>query len=401
MELKSKQLDFINKHFSLLVLVLASGAFFLTNIILKEHLSSENYGLYSIFITYISLLSSFGMLGLEQVIMRNSKILSDKVIISKNLLIPIILSILFVSILGSYLFINNYNISATYIFLSIITLLVILTKLISNLFRLLSMFTFSQIALNLWKLALFLVLLILIFRGESINIKDINSIIFLLLVVTMFMVFFIIRRVKFSHTISIESFFSQAFLFLLSLGTISLINYGDRFFIESRFGLDELGSYFFFINLFLFPFTLLQSYVGFKELISFKLLYNHSLLVKKLNQILRYSILFAIFLFVVAFLIDFFGFYKIDLLKNLQMIVLFLILGIIKVIYSIFSSAMGAICDNKMLYKTNMYSIISILLLIPVIYYYATTITITIMFLIVLWIIRCIIWYKQLSSFEN
>ena len=401
MELKSKQLDFINKHFSLLVLVLASGAFFLTNIILKEHLSSENYGLYSIFITYISLLSSFGMLGLEQVIMRNSKILSDKVIISKNLLIPIILSILFVSILGSYLFINNYNISATYIFLSIFTLLVILTKLISNLFRLLSMFTFSQIALNLWKLALFLVLLILIFRGESINIKDINSIIFLLLVVTMFMVFFIIRRVKFSHTISIESFFSQAFLFLLSLVTISLINYGDRFFIESRFGLDELGSYFFFINLFLFPFTLLQSYVGFKELISFKLLYNHSLLVKKLNQILRYSILFAIFLFVVAFLIDFFGFYKIDLLKNLQMIVLFLILGIIKVIYSIFSSAMGAICDNKMLYKTNMYSIISILLLIPVIYYYATTITITIMFLIVLWIIRCIIWYKQLSSFEN
>ena len=401
MELKSKQLDFINKHFSLLVLVLASGAFFLTNIILKEHLSSENYGLYSIFITYISLLSSFGMLGLEQVIMRNSKILIDKVIISKNLLIPIILSILFVSILGSYLFINNYNISATYIFLSIFTLLVILTKLISNLFRLLSMFTFSHIALNLWKLALFLVLLILIFRGESINIKDINSIIFLLLVVTMFMAFFIIRRVKFSHTISIESFFSQAFLFLLSLVTISLINYGDRFFIESRFGLDELGSYFFFINLFLFPFTLLQSYVGFKEIISFKLLYNHSLLVKKLNQILRYSILFAIFLFVVAFLIDFFGFYKIDLLKNLQMIVLFLILGIIKVIYSIFSSAMGAICDNKMLYKTNMYSIISILLLIPVIYYYATTITITIMFLIVLWIIRCIIWYKQLSSFEN
>ena len=111
MGLKSKQLDFINKHFSLLVLVLASGAFFLTNIILKEHLSSENYGLYSIFITYISLLSSFGMLGLEQVIMRNSKILRDKVIISKNLLIPIILSILFVSILGSYLFINNYNIS--------------------------------------------------------------------------------------------------------------------------------------------------------------------------------------------------------------------------------------------------------------------------------------------------
>ena len=83
------------------------------------------------------------------------------------------------------------------------------------------------------------------------------------------------------------------------------------------------------------------------------------------------------------------------------MILMLLVLGVVKMVYSLLSSAMGAICDNKMLFKINLYSIISILILIPVIYYYSSTITITIMFLIVLWFIRCVIWYKQLLLYEN
>jgi len=190
-------------------------------------------------------------------------------------------------------------------------------------------------------------------------------------------------------------------IFLLSLITISLINFGDRFFIESRFGLEELGYYFFFINLFLFPFVLFQSYIGFKEIVSFKLSYNHNLLVQKLKSILKYSILFGIFLLSFSFFVDYLEFYSIDLFENLEMILMLIVLGVVKMVYSLLSSAMGAICDNKMLFKINLYSIISILILIPVIYYYSSTITITIMFLIVLWFIRCVIWYKQLLLYEN
>ena len=164
MGLENRFIDLCNKHFSLLVLGGGSASFFLINIILKDYLNAENYGLYSIFITYISLLSSFGLLGFEQVIIRNAKITSNKIILSKSILIPIIFSSLFVSILGSYLFINNYNISISLILLISITFLVILTKIIFNLFRLMSKFTFSQIALNFWKLSLFFVLLILVLR---------------------------------------------------------------------------------------------------------------------------------------------------------------------------------------------------------------------------------------------
>jgi len=399
--LENRFIDLCNKHFSLLVLGGGSASFFLINIILKDYLNAENYGLYSIFITYISLLSSFGLLGFEQVIIRNAKITSNKIILSKSILIPIIFSSLFVSILGSYLFINNYNISISLILLISITFLVILTKLIFNLFRLMSKFTFSQIALNFWKLSLFFVLLILVLRKNVVNLEDVITTVFWSLVITMFMMFGLFKKVKFRSNLKVKRIFSQAILFLLSLITISLINFGDRFFIESRFGLEELGYYFFFINLFLFPFVLFQSYIGFKEIVSFKLSYNHNLLVQKLKIILKYSILFGIFLLSFSFFVDYLEFYSIDLFENLEMILMLLVLGVVKMVYSLLSSAMGAICDNKMLFKINLYSIISILILIPVIYYYSSTITITIMFLIVLWFIRCVIWYKQLLLYEN
>ena len=356
MELRSKFLDLVTKHFSLLVLVGASASFFLTNIILKDYLNAQNYGLYSIFITYISLLSSFGLLGLEQVIIRNAKIFSGKIIINKSVLIPMILSVLLVSVLGSYLFLDNYQISVTYIFLIFVTFLVILAKLIFNLFRLLSKFILSQVALNLWKITLFLIVLILIFIENNIFLENIINTIFFSLVATMFMILWLFKKIKFVSNLKIKRIFSQAILFFLSLITISLINFGDRFFIESRFGLEELGNYFFFINLFLFPFVLFQSYVGFKELVSFKLSYNHSLLVHKLKKILKYSIFFGISLFLAAFLIDYLDLYCINLFDNFEMIVMLIILGIVKMVYSLLSSAMGAICNNKMLYKINLHS---------------------------------------------
>ena len=401
MELKNKLINLLNKHFSLLILGTASLSFFLTNIILKDYLSSENYGLYSIFITYISLLSSFGLLGFEQVIIRTASIFSDKIIISNKLLAPIIISALLVAVLGSFLFINNYNLLVSHTFLFFITLLVVITKLFFNLFRLLSQFTFSQLVLNFWKFGLFIVLLILIFSRNIIILEDIIMIIFIFLIMSMFMVFVLYNKVQFRPILSSNKVFSQAGLFLLSLVTISLINFGDRFFIESRFGLQDLGDYFFFINLFLFPFTLFQSYVGFKEIVNFKLSYNQDLLAEKLKKIFKYSLIFGVFLFILSFLIDYFDVYHIKLIENSSMIILLIILGIVKMVYSLLSSAMGAICNNQMLFKINLYSIISILILCPFIYYYSTTITITILFLIVLWLIRCVIWYKQLLSFEN
>ena len=121
MVLQNNFFSLLRKHLSLLVLGITSISFFLTNIILKDHLSLDDYGLYSLFITYISLISSFGLLGFEQVILRNSTILSNKIIISSYLKLPIILSVILVAFLASYIFLINYNISVDYFWLIVFT----------------------------------------------------------------------------------------------------------------------------------------------------------------------------------------------------------------------------------------------------------------------------------------
>ena len=220
MVLQNNFFSLLRKHLSLLVLGITSISFFLTNIILKDYLSLDDYGLYSLFITYISLISSFGLLGFEQVILRNSTILSNKIIISSYLKLPIILSIILVAFLASYIFLINYNISVDYFWLIVFTTLVILVKLIFNLFRLLSSFVLSQISLNLWKFLLFTSVLVLISSNDIVILDEIYLIIIFSLLITIFMFFLLFKRVKFSLSIKIDKLFSQASFFLLSLITI-------------------------------------------------------------------------------------------------------------------------------------------------------------------------------------
>lgn len=391
----------IKKHFSLLILGVFSVSFFLTNILLKDYLKAGDYGIYSLLITYISIVSSFGLLGFEQVILRNSKILKNKITFSSDIKLPIQISLILVSILASYIFLLNYNISVNYLWLVILTVFIILIKLIFNLFRLLSSFVLSQISLNLWKFLLFVSVLVFIIIGESFVLNDIFIIILTSSFISVFLFFLLFKRVQFKSCIKIEKLFSQASFFLLSLLTISFVSYADRFFIESRFGLEDLGNYFYFLTLFLFPFSLFQSYVGFKEIVSFKLSYSHTVLISKLKQLILYSLFFSVLLFLLFFFIDYFEVYSLEFYENINMILLLIILGNVKMIYALLSSAMGAICNNDMLLKSNLYSIISVLIFIPLFYYYAVTINITVFFLIALWLIRCSIWYKQLYNVKT
>ena len=127
-------------------------------------------------------------------------------------------------------------------------------------------------------------------------------------------------------------------MFFISLLTISLLGFGDRFFIESRFGLEILGDYFFFLNIFLFPFSLFQSYIGFKEIVSFKKNFSINLLNYKIINVLKSSFIFSIMLIFIFYLIDYFNFYNLQIFSNLDIIIPLIILGNIKMVYSLLSS---------------------------------------------------------------
>ena len=396
----NKFLQLFNKHFSLLILSLASFSFFIINIFLKEQLNSEDYGVYSLLITYISLLSSFGMLGFEQTLLRNS-VIKLKLEIDKALIVPIIFSALLVSLIGSFLMFNNYNLGLDISLIFLLSLMVILVKLIYNLYRLSSRFVTSQIALNFWKIALFFVVLFFFFFDYSLSLRDVFLSIIVFFFLSLFLFFGLINKVLFISNLDFQQVLKQSALFMLTLFTISLISFGDRFFIESRFGLIVLGDYFFYINMFLFPFSLFQTYIGFKEIVSFKKDFQITVLNSKLLFILKNAIYFSLFLFTTLYLVDYWNLYNFNISSNLNIIIPLIFLGIIKIAYSLLSAAMGAICSDDMLFEVNVKSVLSILVVIPLIYYFSFNISITLIFIIALWLIRCFIWYNQLQKNEN
>ena len=391
---------FLRQHFSFMIIAIAAMCFFLLNILLKDSLAPHNYGTYSIFITYISLLSSFGMLGFEQTLIRTTKI-KQKLEVEKSVIIPSIVSLLFVSLIGSYLLMNNYDIGLDFYHLITLSILVIITKLIFNLNRMKSKFILSQLSINFWKIGLFIITLYLVFFEINFDISDLFQSILILFFLSCILIFPLFKMIVFFNNKTIIELLKQSFLFFLTLFTISLISFGDRFFIENRFGLSEMGNYFFYINIFLFPFLLFQSYIGFKEIIVFKKDFNLKKLNDKITLACLYSLCFSVVLFLCLFLIEYLNIYDLKIGSNLDIILPLILLGNIKVVYALLSSAMGAVANDGMLVDINIKSIVTIILIIPLIYFFASNISLSILFIITLWIIRCLIWYNQLLKYEN
>ena len=395
--MKFNSLNIISKNLSFFVLAFSSLSFFVLNAVLKDILSPIDYGLFSIFITYISLLSSFGMFGFEQTLLRTTFI-KNKLEIQKNILYPSLIAICISSFIGVFLMKSNYDISISYILFYLLSIIVIITKLSFNLYRLLSNFFLAQLVLNFWKIALTLVILYYVFLNNNFSLEFIFSLVLVFFAFSILSLFGLINKIQFIKQDSFPSLLRKSFLFFISLLTISLLGFGDRFFIESRFGLEILGDYFFFLNIFLFPFSLFQSYIGFKEIVSFKKNFSIILLNYKIINVLKSSFIFSIILIFIFYMIDYFGFYNLEISSNLNIIIPLIILGNIKMVYSLLSSAIGALSNDKMLYKINLKSIFSFILICPLMFYYSNTILLTIVFVIILWLVRCIIWYMELNN---
>ena len=383
------------QNFSFFILAFSAFCFFLINILLKDNLNADDYGLFSIFITYISLLSSFGLLGLEQTFLRVSTIKS-KLEINKQLIMISVFAILIVATFGSYLMLSSYDFNLLFFEIFIISILVIVVKLLFNFHRLISNFSVSQLTLNFWKISLAMYIGLEIFSLNSISLDKVIYLILSSLALSIFSLIALKSRISLIEKESVFELIKKSFLFFITLFTISLIGYGDRFFIESKFGLAAVGDYFFYINIFLFPFSLFQTYIGFKEIVSFKKKFNLSVLKTKLILIAKYSLVFSLLLFLFFWLVENFGIYDLNIRKNIDIILALIFLGNIKILYSLLSAVIGAVADNSMLYNLNFKSIGSILVLAPIIYYFSYSVFLTIIYIIILWIIRCFIWYNQI-----
>lgn len=380
------------EHSSLAVMGVGSLFLFLANISLKEVLNIHDYYQYSIIITVITLLNSFGALGMDQVFLRLSEIQ-----FKKNIIVDV--KIIYISVIGTSVssFIGCYylkeiaNLETNYVVLFLLCFGVILTMLLYNVFRLSSDFFISQLIQNSWKF--FMGILAAVYL---ISVKRFDYV--LLLVIFMwgfiFLSFVLLikqQKILLQNTVNYSVVLKYSLNFFITLLTLSFVAQGDRFLIEEFFSKKDFGDYFFLATLFLFPFSLFQSYIGFKELVFIKT--EKLNLSHKLKRISLGTFVFSLVLLIVVFFLSKLNIISLDFFSNIYLILIFIIMGNIRMLYSLFSAIIGATASLSKIKKLNILflTLVVLSLFVFVMFVNKSVLAVTVYFCF-LWLSRLVLW---------
>lgn len=378
------------EHKSFGVLFVGNISWFLCNVILKIELNTIDYGYFALYVTFLNLIFNYGFLGIDHTVIRLSRFDRNK----KTLFIPQLqiyyLCIPITLIIAGSIY--QYCISTSVgILISCLLsgLLMLIISTIYNVLRLQEKFWSSQIVNNIWKIFF----LLGIISSKFLDILDILTSIILMSLVLLIPIiqYSKVEKISFYKEPSTQKYLFQ---FFISLLVLCLITYSERIIIERKIGIDELGNYYFLIMLFLTPYNLIQNFLGFKYIILFKEKCNSKAIRQKAYYALIISILLSISGYIVFVLLKYFELFN---GTNKNTITLIFLIGTIKVIYSVYSSAMGALASDKILKKSNLISLLTSLGLICLCLLFTNTLNEILIFIVLLWFSRLIIWKNGLS----
>lgn len=381
----------VKQNISFLILVLGAGSYFVTNLVLKSVFNEFDYGAYSLLVTYFSMLYLFCILGLEQVFIRFSHVEQKNKIVSDPLIIRTvgILSVL-ISCLAATLFYVAYNIIPSFALFLLSSLVISFSMITFTVTRLNEDFTLSQFLSNYWKIFL-LIFSGLALIGVSLNYQSLFYYLCITIIVVFAILFlFVWKRIKITtqKTVSKATFYQMFFQYFVSISIFCFLNFFDRFIIESHFGLEELGNYFFLNNFFLAPFLLLQNYFGFKQLVKYKSNFSLKLLRKNILTSVFFGLALCVFLLFLSFIIQQLNLVPIHLKENWQIIALFLLIGIIRISSSMVSAAFELLIELKYLKLFNLLFILVLAFSFAFLMVKKITIPIILMIFLGLWLIR-------------
>lgn len=337
-------------NLSLLVVVLGAVSNFVLILFLKKYLP-DTFNVYSLYLTYLAIIVSFGLIGFDQVLLRLSTIEKDLVVVPKDIFIFILLSGFISPVAIGYYFSDQFE-ELPFGLLLLSGLAINSMIMAYNVLRLKKNFVVSQLFQNGYKIAflLFVGLLFLCYPLSTKNIVAVSTLIVCLFSGSALYNLFRNLRISNKKTASLFNFFLS---FSLNMALLTLLSYGERILIVSELGEDTFGKYFYYATVFLFPLTLIQYYVGFKELVFFKEKRDTKMLHNKLKKIFIGGILLVGGVFLVVW-IDNGTFLSIDIIENLWLVILLSILGITKLVYGLFSALLGAIAKYQDVYVINL-----------------------------------------------
>ncbi len=401
MKLKETGIGLIKKHFSLFLIGMGSMAMLGANILFEKFLSPSEYGEYSLFVTYISTIYIFGYLGLEQVILRLSSREDNNVInLSRALLIGLILVGIAFCSGSSYIYIvhiSDNSFSGIKIFL--ISLSIVFTMLVFSFYWVISRFSKAQVITNLWKFALVVMAIIgyLFFFHSLLEILDWF---FYFAILQIGLLIYLSYKIPFKMDlkVSFRNISVFWFHFFIATALLTVILFFDRYFIKEKFGLVAFGQYFYLASIFLMPFGLLQNYVGFKNLIVFKTDFSWKKFASESFKHVIFSIVAGIILVIVTYGLTVLNILNIDFEGHYLLIVLFLVLGIIRVLFGIAAAAVGAQVSVKQFRIINLYSILLMVGIIWIAFYLVISIEHVLIVMILLWVSRTILYLLSIRN---
>lgn len=384
--MKNKILTIAQQNTSFLLIALGAGCNFLLILFLKKFLP-ETFNDYSLYLTFLGIIASFGFFGIDQVFLRLSSDQKGKVSIGKDLFILMLIAFFLIPVVIAFYFAFNYStLSNINLILSGISINAII--LVYNVFRLQKKFVISQVFKSGYRIAFFIGIFILFFAALG----TLENIIFystMALSVMAIFALFLIKNKIIVNNLKTAYLYKFMLSFSLNLAVLTLIGFGERILIANEIDKDTFGKYFYYSTIFLFPLTLVQQYVGFKELVFFKEKIDKSLIVKKLKKIISIGIFILVLIFLIV-IIDNNYFLEIDLRADKLLIVLLSSLGLIKLLYGLFSAILGAKGNYKDIYLLNFLSVATILLIL--LFLFNTTITLNgiVVGLILIYLLRSV-----------
>lgn len=345
----------IKNRLPLLVLFAGSGGLLFSSVAAKTIMDGYSYGVFALFLTLVSVLNSFGLFGAEQAFLRVSRV-EDRLVHVKKGDVFLLCFLGGVSTLAVLVFlsIKGFDV-ATFSCMALTGLLTIFNMFLYNFYRLNGLFVFSQAISNIWKLALALVILSsIVFDFENVLIFALASGAISMLVMNIVALF----RLK-SFIVIGEGWSGTGYVwgYLFSMGVLTIIANIDRFLIDLYFGVKEFGDYFYIISVFLSPFLVVASYVGFSSLGDYKRNFQLDALWKNLAGLLSLSVVGAVFYYFLIQAIVGFGWIESPFTYGAIVPVVVLAISVVRVCYSALSAAMGAVGELSYIYLSNWLSL--------------------------------------------
>jgi hypothetical protein len=387
-------------HLSLIVILLGAVCFLFTNILLREIFNENTYGVYSVIVSYLSVIYIYGLLGFEQVFMRFSHQLGRNIITTQRIqiiyLTIIILATTLISVVTYEVYFSHY-LHINLILLTLGFLCMISSLILFNIFRLNENFVVSQIVSNGWKILMSLVAFGFFF-SKSLDLELFVSIVLVLVItISLIAAFYISKNFKFvyNHDLNTKDTRVAFINFFIAITAFSIVLFADRFIIESKLGTAVFGDYFYLTTLVLSPYTILQNYVGFKQLVHFKQHFDIQTFIRFNKKIIVFSLAIGLLLGIMIFAITELNFLNFDFKKYTSTIGFILVLGIVRLYSSAILSAFEARTSINTLKTANSIVVLTTVIVSLFVVYASSTLNEIILGFIVIWTLRSLI-YRQL-----